>query len=127
MERDVGIQTWAVSYDEGKMQPVPKEGGDGLRGWETWGCSACRKQNGDLITVYQYLCESSGEWDQALFGGDQQQDEVQWPQSGTQLNTRKNFFALRVTESWNRLPREVVESSLETFKTYMGVFLCNLL
>jgi len=27
-----------------------------------------------------------------------------------QLNMRKNFFTLRVTEPWPRLPREVVES-----------------
>ena len=34
----------------------------------------------------------------------------------------------RVTEHWNRLPREVVESpSLEIFKTRLDKFLCNLL
>jgi len=44
------------------------------------------------------------------------------------LNMRKNFFILRVTEPWNRLPREVVESpSLETFKTRLNRFLCSLL
>jgi len=35
-----------------------------------------------------------------------------------QVNMRKNFFPLKVTEHWNRLPREVVEStSVEIFKT----------
>jgi len=45
-----------------------------------------------------------------------------------QLNMRKNFFTLRVTEHWNRWPREVVDSpSLEIFKTRLDKVLCSLL
>jgi len=44
------------------------------------------------------------------------------------LNMRKNFFTLRVTEHWNRLPGEVVESpSLEIFKTRLNKALYSLL
>jgi len=44
------------------------------------------------------------------------------------LNMRMNFFPLRVTEPWKRLPMEVVESpSLEIFKTHLATVLCNLL
>jgi len=43
------------------------------------------------------------------------------------LNMRKNF-PLKVTEPWNRLPREAVESpSLEIFQTRLDVVLCSLL
>jgi len=45
-----------------------------------------------------------------------------------QLNMRKNFLPLKVTEPWHKLPREVVESpSLEIFKTPLDKVLCSLL
>jgi len=41
---------------------------------------------------------------------------------------RRDFFPLRVTEHWNRLPMEVVDSpSLEIFRTHLDEVLCNLL
>ena len=40
---------------------------------------------------------------------------------------RKNFFPLRVTEPWPRLPREAVESPLEIFQPRLAAVLCPLL
>ncbi|KFV74292.1 hypothetical protein N308_03751, partial [Struthio camelus australis] len=44
------------------------------------------------------------------------------------LNLRQNFFPVRVTEHWNRLPREVEESpSLDLFKACLDAILGNML
>ena len=44
------------------------------------------------------------------------------------LTNRQNFFTVRMTEHWNRLPREVVESSsMELFKACLDAYLCDLL
>ncbi|KFP29398.1 hypothetical protein N325_11913, partial [Colius striatus] len=44
------------------------------------------------------------------------------------LDIKRNFFPVRVREPWHRLPREGVESpSPEVFKTYLDVFLCDLI
>ena len=42
-------------------------------------------------------------------------------------NMQMNFYTVRVMEHWNRLPREVVESLLEIFKTRLNAYLCDLL
>ena len=40
----------------------------------------------------------------------------------------KNCFTARVTEHWNRLPREVVESpSMEILKAHLDTYMCDLL
>ena len=44
------------------------------------------------------------------------------------INKRKKFFTVRITKHWSRLPRDVAGfPSLETFKTCMDVFLCDLI
>ena len=69
--------------------------------------------------------------DSQPLSGAQQQDKGQWEKLGHRkfcTNTRKNFFTVRVTEHWNRLPRDVEESPpMEIFKICLDTYLCDVL
>jgi len=89
-----------------------------------------RRLRGDLKNAYKYLKGGCRDGEAKLFpvapsdrtGGNRHKLK----HKKFHQNTWKNFFTLRVTEPWNRLPRVVVDSpSPKIFKTCLNEVLCN--
>ena len=85
-----------------------------------------RRLRGDLRNAFQYLqggCQGDGARLFSVVPSDRTRgNRHKLKQRKLQLKMRKNFFTLRVTEPWHRLPREVVESP-----SHLDVVLCSLL
>jgi len=90
-----------------------------------------RRLRGDLRNAYKYLqggCQDGARLFPVVSSDRTRGNGHKLKQRKFCLTMRKNFFPLRVTEPWPRLPREVVESpSLEIFQTRLDTVLCSLL
>jgi len=91
-----------------------------------------RRLRGNLINACKYLkcgCQEDGAKLFSVVPSNRTRDNGhKMKHRKFRLNMRKNFFPPRVTEPWNRLPREAMESfSLEIFKTCLDEVLCSLL
>ena len=89
-----------------------------------------RRQRGDPINVYKYLkCVRKRDMANAfsVIRGDRARGNGHKLEHRKLLtNIWKSFFTVRVTEHWNRLPKEIVDSrSPEIFKTCLEAYLCS--
>jgi len=73
---------------------------------------------GDLTASFQYI---KGQITRKM-----EQDFLKLKEGRYRLDIEKTFFTVRVVRHWNRLPKEVEASSLETFKVRLDRGLSNL-
>ena len=141
---EYSVQFWALKFkkDEELLERVQQRPTRMMRGLEhlpyeerlrELGLFSLKKRlREDLRNAYKYLqggCQEDGAKLFPVVPSDRiRGNGHKLKQRKFQLNMRKNFFPLRVTEPWHRLPREVVDSpSLEIYKTLLDAVMCSLL
>jgi len=80
-----------------------------------------RRLWGDLTAAFQYLKEAYRKDGEGLFtrvcSDRTRGNDCKVKESRFRLDSRKNFFTMRVVRHWHRFPREAVAApSLEVFK-----------
>ena len=126
---------WSTSREgPQKLFPkIPRDGTPLLQGQaESWGCSAWRRLQGDLIAAFQYLKGSYGKGGDRLFSryccDRTRGNGCKLTERRFRLDIRKMFFTIRLLRHWNMLPSNVVEAlSLEIFKARLDRALSNLI